>query len=100
MPGIDYHQLRQQIRMRQVLDLIGFQATWRRGPQLRGRAPSPAAAQLRTAPSPSISPGRSITASPAVLVAMRWIFGQPSMAYPSIKLLWISVASRTSIRPG
>ena len=41
MPGIDYHQLRQQIRMRQVLDLIGFQATWRRGPQLRGRCPIP-----------------------------------------------------------
>ncbi len=39
MPGIDYHQLRRRIRMRQVLDLIGFQATWRRGPQLRGQCP-------------------------------------------------------------
>ncbi len=36
MPGIDYHQLRQQISMRQVLDLIDFQATWQRGAQLRG----------------------------------------------------------------
>jgi DNA primase len=41
MPSIDYHQLRQQIRMRQVLDLIGFQAIWQRGPQLRGRCPIP-----------------------------------------------------------
>ena len=41
MPGIDYHQLRRQIRMRQVLDLIGFQATWQRGPQLRGQCPIP-----------------------------------------------------------
>jgi DNA primase len=41
MPGIDYHQLRRQIRMRQVLDLIGFRATWWRGPQLRGRCPIP-----------------------------------------------------------
>jgi len=39
MPGIDYHQLRRQIRMRHVLDLIGFQATWQRGPQLRGPCP-------------------------------------------------------------
>lgn len=36
MPGIDYRQLRQRITMRRVLDLIGFQATWRQGPQLRG----------------------------------------------------------------
>jgi DNA primase len=41
MPGIDYHQLRQQIRMRSVLDLIGFRATWRRGTQLRGRCVIP-----------------------------------------------------------
>ena len=41
MPGIDYHQLRRQIRMRQVLDLIGFQAAWQRGPQLRGQCPIP-----------------------------------------------------------
>ncbi len=39
MPGIDYQRLRQQITMRQVLDLIGFQATSRHGPQLRGTCP-------------------------------------------------------------
>lgn len=41
MPGIDYHRLRQQITMSQVLDLIGFQPTWQRGSQLRGPCPIP-----------------------------------------------------------
>ena len=41
MPGIDYHQLRRQIKMREVLDLIAFQATWRHGPQVRGPCPIP-----------------------------------------------------------
>lgn len=41
MPGIDYHALRQQITMREVLDLIGFQPTSRRGVQLRGACPTP-----------------------------------------------------------
>jgi DNA primase len=41
MPGINYHQLRQQITMREVLDLIGFQPTSRHGPQLRGACPIP-----------------------------------------------------------
>jgi len=41
MPGIDYHQLRRQVSMAQVLGLIGFQATRRRGPQLRGPCPIP-----------------------------------------------------------
>jgi DNA primase len=41
MPGIDYQQLRRTIPMRQVLDLIGFQASWRQGPQFRGRCPIP-----------------------------------------------------------
>lgn len=42
MPGIDYHQLRRQISMVQVLDLIGFQAIWQRGAQqLRGPCPVP-----------------------------------------------------------
>lgn len=41
MPGIDYHQLRQQVSMHGVLDLIGFQPSWCRGPQLRGRCPIP-----------------------------------------------------------
>ena len=41
MPGIDYRQLRRQITMREVLDLIGFQPTSRHGPQLRGSCPIP-----------------------------------------------------------
>ena len=41
MPGIDYHRLREQITMPQVLDLIGFRATWRRGSQHRGPCPIP-----------------------------------------------------------
>ena len=41
MPGIDYHELRRQITMREVLDRIGFQPTSRRGPQLRGPCPIP-----------------------------------------------------------
>jgi DNA primase len=36
MPGIDFVLLRQQISLTQVLDLIGFTATTRRGPQWRG----------------------------------------------------------------
>lgn len=39
MPGIDYRELRRQITMREVLDLLGFQPTSRRGPQLRGLCP-------------------------------------------------------------
>jgi len=39
MPGIDYPQLRRQIAIRDVLDRIGFQATWWHGPQLRGPCP-------------------------------------------------------------
>lgn len=39
MPGIDYHRLRQQIAMGQVLELIGFEPTWRQGHQLRGPCP-------------------------------------------------------------
>jgi len=41
MPGIDYRQLRRQVSMREVLSLIGFRPTWRRGPQLRGPCPIP-----------------------------------------------------------
>ena len=41
MPGIDYHELRRQITMREVLDLLGFQPTSRRGAQLRGPCPIP-----------------------------------------------------------
>jgi DNA primase len=42
MPGIDYRQLRQHVSMTQVLNLIRFQALWRRGSQLRGLCPIPA----------------------------------------------------------
>jgi DNA primase len=41
MPGIDYRQLRRQISMAEVLALLGFQATSRRGDQLRGPCPIP-----------------------------------------------------------
>jgi DNA primase len=41
MPGLDYLQLRRQITMREVLDLLGFQPTSRHGPQLRGPCPIP-----------------------------------------------------------
>ncbi len=39
MPGIDFALLRQQISLPQVLDLIGFTPTTRRGPHLRGPCP-------------------------------------------------------------
>jgi DNA primase len=39
MPGIDFTLLRQQLPLTQVLDLLGFTATTRRGPQLRGPCP-------------------------------------------------------------
>jgi DNA primase len=41
MPSIDYRRLRQRVSMTKVLELIGFRATWRRGPQLRGPCPIP-----------------------------------------------------------
>jgi len=41
MPGIDYRELRRQITMREVLDLISFQPTSRHGDQLRGPCPIP-----------------------------------------------------------
>lgn len=41
MPGIDYRQLRQQISMTEVLDLIGFRPIWQRGSQIRGPCPIP-----------------------------------------------------------
>jgi DNA primase len=39
MPGIDFALLRQQISLTQVLDLVGFTPTPRRGPQWRGPCP-------------------------------------------------------------
>lgn len=41
MPGIDYRRLRALIPMEQVLELIGFEPTVRRGEQLRGGCPLP-----------------------------------------------------------
>ncbi len=52
MPGIDYRELRQRVPMAQVLNLIGFEATWRRGPQLRGLCPIPG---CRSASRPTFS---------------------------------------------
>jgi DNA primase len=39
MPGIDYTLLRQQLSLAQVLELLGFTATVRRGPEVRGPCP-------------------------------------------------------------
>ena len=39
MPGIDYTRLRQQLSLAQVLDLVRFTPTTRRGPQVRGPCP-------------------------------------------------------------
>ena len=39
MPGIDFTRLRQQLPLAQVLDLLGFTPTTRRGPQVRGPCP-------------------------------------------------------------
>ena len=41
MSGIDYRELRRQITMREVLDLIGFRPASRHGDQLRGPCPIP-----------------------------------------------------------
>src|ERR1017187_4837759 len=39
MPGIDFDKLREQIPMKQVLDLLGFRPTQRRGDQWYGACP-------------------------------------------------------------
>jgi DNA primase len=39
MPGIDYALLRRQLSLAQVLDLVGFTARTRRGPERRGPCP-------------------------------------------------------------
>jgi DNA primase len=39
MPGIDFKQVREQIPIRQVLDLLGFVPTARAGVRLRGPCP-------------------------------------------------------------
>ena len=42
MPGIDFDRLRAEVTMQQVLQLLGFQCTRRRGEQWYGRCPLPA----------------------------------------------------------
>ena len=39
MPGIDLKKVRSQITIQQVLDMLGFAPTARRGPRLRGPCP-------------------------------------------------------------
>ena len=39
MAGIDYAMLRRQLSLAQVLELVGFRAVTRRGPQVRGPCP-------------------------------------------------------------
>ena len=39
MPGIDFNRLRHEITMAQVLDLLGFECTRRRGDQWHGYCP-------------------------------------------------------------
>jgi DNA primase len=39
MPGIDFREARGQIRLVEVLDLIGFAPCWRWQDQVRGRCP-------------------------------------------------------------
>ena len=39
MPGIDFNRLRHEITMAQVLDLLGFECTRRRGDQWYGYCP-------------------------------------------------------------
>ncbi|MEO1970539.1 MAG: CHC2 zinc finger domain-containing protein, partial [Pirellulaceae bacterium] len=39
MPGIDYRQIRSVIPIERVLQLLHFQASWRRGASLRGFCP-------------------------------------------------------------
>jgi DNA primase len=39
MPGIDFRAARSQLRLVEVLDLLGFEPRWRRGDQVRGPCP-------------------------------------------------------------
>lgn len=41
MPGIDFDRLRAEVTMQQVLQLLGFQSTRRRGQQWYGPCPLP-----------------------------------------------------------
>ena len=48
MPGIDFDLLRRQVPLAQVLDLVGFTAATRQGPQLRGPCPVHGSASPRS----------------------------------------------------
>ena len=48
MPGIDLALLRRQLSLAQVLELVGFRALTRRGPQLRGPCPVHGSASPRS----------------------------------------------------
>ena len=39
MPGIDFCRARQEVRLSEVLSLLGFEASERKGEQLRGPCP-------------------------------------------------------------
>jgi len=39
MPGVDFHELRRQITMAEVLQLVGFVASGKGGDQQRGPCP-------------------------------------------------------------
>jgi DNA primase len=48
MAGIDFTRLRRQLTRTQVLDLVGFEPTTRRGPQWRGPCPVHKSASRRS----------------------------------------------------
>ena len=48
MPGIDFDRLRAEITMEQVLNLLGFEPTRRKGPQWYGRCPLHASSSKRS----------------------------------------------------
>jgi len=39
MPGLDYREARSRLRLAEVLELLGFEASCRRGEQVRGPCP-------------------------------------------------------------
>ena len=39
MPGLDFRQARSQVRLAEVLELVGFAPCWRWGEQVRGPCP-------------------------------------------------------------
>jgi DNA primase len=48
MPAIDYRAARSQLRLAEVLDLLGFRPCQRRGDQVRGRCPVHASRSARS----------------------------------------------------